>query len=147
MNKKRSYSELKKLKTFKERYLYLQIHNPVSEQTFAGSRYLNQKFYSSQEWKEFRNRIIVRDCGCDLAMDDGEHEIHGHIYIHHLNPLEISDLKTKSDSLLDPENVVCVSFKTHNAIHYGSYDSLTSSELITRKPGDTTPWKGGLNNE
>ena len=137
------YSELIKLPTFKSRYDYLRIGADVCEQTFAGSRYLNQRFYTSQEWKEFRNRMIIRDMGHDLAMPGEEFSIQGSIYLHHLNPIDKSDLLCFSERTLDPENVVCVSFKTHNAIHYGSFDILECNRVQERFPNDTIPWKGG----
>lgn len=144
MNSIRSYSELIRLPTFKQRYEYLRIGNDVSGQTFAGSRYLNQRFYMSQEWKEFRNKMIFRDLGHDLAMLGEEFTIQGSIYLHHLNPLTKEDLLNNIEIALDPENVVCVSFKTHNAIHYGSFDILECNELVDRTPNDTVPWKGGI---
>lgn len=137
------YSELIKLSTFKSRYDYLRIGADVCEQTFAGSRYLNQRFYTSQKWKEFRNRMIIRDMGHDLAMPGEEFSIRGSVYLHHLNPIDKSDLLCFSERILDPENVVCVSFKTHNAIHYGSFDILECNRVQERFPNDTTPWKGG----
>ena len=50
----RTYSELSKLKTFKERYEYLRLDGVVGEETFGFDRYLNQIFFNSQEWKDIR---------------------------------------------------------------------------------------------
>ena len=134
----RSYSELISFKTFKERYDYLRICQQVGQATFGGSRFLNQLFYSSPQWKDFRNRIIIRDNGCDLAMYG--FEIKGKIYIHHITPITKDDLINRSPLLMDPENVVCVSFDTHQAIHYGD-DNLLPQLPIERKPNDTIPWR------
>lgn len=136
MNK--SYSELISLKTFKERYDYLKIRQRVGDTTFGGSRYLNQTFYTSPQWKDFRNQIIIRDCGCDLAMDG--FEIKGKIYIHHITPITKDDLLKRSPLLMDEENVVCVSFDTHQAIHYGD-ENLLPQLPIERRPNDTIPWR------
>lgn len=127
-----------KLDNFIDRYNYLKIGGGVAEQTFGGYRYLNQQLYLSREWKDFRRDIIIRDNACDLGMDG--YNISGKIFIHHLNPLTIDDLKNKSDNLFDPENVVCVCFDTHQAIHYGD-ESLLHLDAIPRRPNDTCPWR------
>lgn len=132
------YSELISLKTFKERYDYLKIRQRVGDVTFGGSRYLNQAFYTSPQWKDFRNQIIIRDSGCDLAMDG--FEIKGKIYIHHITPITKDDLLKRSSLLMDEENVVCVSFDTHQAIHYGD-ENLLPQLPIERRPNDTIPWR------
>lgn len=138
---KRSYKELSRLKTFQERYEYLRLKGDVGKDTFGFDRYLNQAFYSSPEWRSFRHSVIIRDNGCDLG--DPEHEIRGdRIIIHHINPLTVKDLEDRSDALFDMNNVVCVSDRTHKAIHYGD-DGLLPQNPIERKPGDTCPWKEG----
>ena len=136
---KRSYKKLSRLKTFQERYEYLRLNGDVGKDTFGFDRYLNQSFYTSMEWRRFRNAVIVRDNGCDLG--DPEHEIHGdRIIIHHINPLTVKDLEERTDALFDMNNVICVSDKTHKAIHYGD-ESLLPQNPVERKPGDTCPWK------
>lgn len=140
MNETRKYSELIQIPTFEERYNYLRIGGAVGKDTFGFHRYLNQRFYSSSEWKRFRRDIIVRDNGRDLAFDDDLYEIRGRIIIHHLNPISKDDISTSNmDVLLNPENVVCVSHKTHEAIHYGKLALLES--YARRFPGDTIPWR------
>lgn len=136
----RSYSELVKLKTFKERFEYLKIEDRyVGEDVFGHYRYLNQQFYSSWEWRKIRREIIVRDDGCDLGMEG--YKIFGKIIIHHLNPVSPDDLLDYNPrKLLLPENLVCVSETTHNAIHYGDEESLLMEVPIERKPGDTKLW-------
>lgn len=135
----KTYSELIKLPTFKERFEYLNLDGVVADRTFGADRYLNQAFYNSKEWKSFRRSIIIRDNGCDLAMPD--REIHSLIIIHHLNPIRLEDLENQNGSaILDPENVVCVSFKTHQALHYSNFDMLPK-DPVERKPFDTCPWR------
>lgn len=134
----RTYSELSKLKTFKERFQYLQLGGIVGEETFGFDRYINQKFYMSQEWKSIREQIIIRDCGCDLGMEG--YEIHGRLYIHHMNPIALKDIVDQTEFLSNPEFLICTSFNTHNAIHYGD-ESLLITEPVERTPNDTCPWK------
>lgn len=134
----KTYSELIKLPTFIERFNYLKIGGQVGEQTFGYDRYLNQILYRTPEWKRFRRDIIVRDMGCDLACDD--REIVGKVIVHHLNPLLIDDVVNLSPKIFDPENVVCCSLDTHNAIHYGD-TSLLMKEPVVRTKNDTCPWK------
>lgn len=136
--RKRSYSELLQFKTFEERYQYLRLVGEVGNPTFGYDRYFNQLFYHSSEWRRTRNQIILRDNGCDLSMPD--YEIHGRIYIHHINPITKQDVEEFSDNLFDPENLVCVTFDTHNAIHYGDERTLPKIP-IERVPGDTCPWR------
>lgn len=138
-NKIRTYSELSKLNTIEERFNYLKINGNVCEETFGFDRYMNQKFYRSKEWKQVRDFVIVRDNGCDMGLKGNE--INGSIYIHHMNPLKESDIKESTDKLLNPDYLVCVSYNTHNAIHYGTIDNLKKEQIITRNINDTCPWK------
>ena len=134
----RTYSELIQLPTFEERFNYLRLDGVVGKDTFGFDRYLNQQFYRSSEWKRIRNQVIVRDNGCDLGID--EYEIHGRILIHHMNPISIEDLQHVSDLLMNPEYLICVSHRTHNAIHYGD-ENLIVSAPIERSQNDTCPWR------
>ena len=134
----RTYSELIQLPTFEERFDYLRLDGVVGKDTFGFDRYLNQQFYRSSEWKRIRNQVIVRDNGCDLGID--EYEIHGRILIHHMNPISIEDLQYMSDLLMNPEYLICVSHRTHNAIHYGD-ESLIVAAPIERSQNDTCPWR------
>lgn len=132
------YSELITLPTFKERFRYLKLDGKVGEDTFGFDRYLNQVFYRSQKWKSIRDYVIVRDNGCDLAMEG--YEIHGRILIHHMNPISLRDLETESEFLLDPEYLITTVHNTHNAIHYGD-ESLLFTVPVERTKNDTCPWK------
>ena len=134
----RTYHELIALPTFKERFEYLKLSGSVGKQTFGFERYLNQKFYQSVEWRQLRDKIITRDRGCDLAMDG--YDIVGRIYIHHMNPIEVDDIREASEYLLNPDYLITTTHDTHNAIHYGD-GSLLVTEPIERKPNDTCPWK------
>lgn len=134
----RTYSELITLPTFKERFQYLQLSGSVGVETFGYDRYLNQLFYRSPEWKRLRDEIIVRDNGCDLAMDG--YDIYGRIIIHHLNPIAKDDILNRTEYLLNPEFLICTTHITHNAIHYGD-ESLLIIEPIERSKNDTCPWK------
>ena len=134
----KTYSELIALPTFEERYEYLRLNGRVGEDTFGFDRYLNQNFYRSAEWRRIRDRVIVRDNGCDLAIDD--RIIYGKILIHHMNPITDKDLFNLSDILLDPEYLICVSHNTHNAIHYGDGERLVKDPIVRTK-NDTCPWK------
>lgn len=134
----RTYSELIKFETFKERFEYVSLSGNVASSTFGGSRYLNQIFYKTKEWKDLRNLIIIRDNGCDLALPN--RPITGPIYIHHLNPITKDDILNRNPIIVNPENLICVSFDTHQAIHYGDF-SLIDDNMIIRRVNDTCPWK------
>lgn len=134
----RCYSELKQIDSFQDRFEYLRLNGRVGEDTFGSKRYLNQILYSSNRWKRLRSQIIIRDEGCDLAHSD--YTIYGVIYIHHINPIYVDDILEEKTMVFDPNNLVCTSFNTHNAIHYGD-QSLIQKEPVTRKPNDTCPWR------
>ena len=134
----RTYSELLTLPTFEERFRYLRLSGGVGKETFGFDRYLNQRFYSSAEWKRVRDAVIIRDNGCDLGVTDCV--IGGKVIIHHMNPVSREDVLSRSEDLLSPEYLICVSHNTHNAIHYGD-ESLLVVTPPERKPNDTCPWK------
>ena len=134
----RTYSELITSPTFIERYRYLKLGGSVGKETFGFDRYLNQTLYRSPEWKRFRRDMILRDNGMDLACD--EYEIVGKVLVHHIDPLTIQDVIRRDSKIFDPENAVCVSMNTHNAIHYGD-ESLLMIEPVVRTKNDTCPWR------
>ena len=133
----RTYSELSKLLSLLERYNYLKLSRSVGVETFGTDRYLNQKFYKSREWKRIRDIVIIRDSGCDLGISD--FPISGKILIHHMNPIRIPDIKLRNPDNLNPEFLICVSDRTHQAIHYGDKDLLPSIPIL-RIPNDTKLW-------
>ena len=133
----RTYQELIKLKTFKERYRYLKLGGKVGEETFGFDRYLNQKFYRSAEWKRIRDYVILRDNACDLGIED--REINNRIIIHHMNPMTPGDLIDGNEDVLNPEFLITTNHTTHNAIHYGNIRNL-AHQVVERSPGDTRLW-------
>lgn len=132
----RTYSELRRLDTLRDRFEYLKLSGRVGDATFGFDRYINQKFYRSKEWRDIRSHVIARDLGCDLGIPD--HEIHSGLYIHHMNPMTVDDIVHGDDSILDPEFLITTKLNTHNAIHYG--DARQLPELVERRPGDTKLW-------
>lgn len=135
----RTYSELIKLPTFKERFEYLKLDGRVGEDTFGFDRWLNQQFYNSKLWKDAKREVIIRDNGCDLGLEG--YEMHGRILVHHMNLIDKSDIVRKSDILLNPEYLISTCKRTHDAIHYGNIELAMSNRLIERRPNDTCPWK------
>ena len=136
----RTYSELIKIPTFKERFEYLKIGGKVGEETFGFDRYLNQIFYKSKEWLEIRNYVITRDMGCDLGHSDHE-IIDNRIIIHHMNPITKEDILNRSEFLLNPEYLITTTKFTHDAIHYGDDNLLRIEEPVERFKNDTCPWR------
>jgi len=134
----RSYRELRRLHTFKERYDYLRLKSSIGIATFGFDRYLNQSLYRSQEWKQIRDHVIVRDEACDLGIVG--YDIFSHIVIHHMNPLRPEDIEDATDIVFDMDYLICTSHRTHMAIHYGD-ESLLYKPLVERRPGDTIPWR------
>lgn len=134
----KTYSELITIPTFEERYEYLRLQGRVGEETFGFDRWLNQVFYRTKEWKTVRDKVIVRDCGCDLAMLD--REIQGRILVHHMNPILTRDIVNRTEFLLNPEYLICTSKNTHDAIHYGDSELLITMP-IERTRNDTCPWR------
>lgn len=136
----RTYSELITIPTFEERYRYLRLGGRVGEETFGYDRYLNQALYTSNEWRDIRNHVIVRDHGCDLAMPDREIPQGTIILVHHMNPITADDIIRRTEFLLDPEFLISTIKNTHDAIHYGD-ESLLLLAPIERRPNDTCPWR------
>lgn len=133
----KSYRELRRLRTFEERFEYLKLGGHVGRETFGFDRHLNQSFYLSREWKQCRNSIIVRDNACDLGIIG--REIYGRIIVHHINPMTIEDIELARDCMFDPDNLICTSHNTSNAIHYGDASLLTRLPQ-ERQKGDTQLW-------
>lgn len=133
----RTYSELRRIESFEERYDYLQLRGEVGRATFGFERYMNQRFYTSREWKHIRNQVIARDEGLDLGIEG--YEIYDRIIIHHMNPMTPDNLKHGDEDILDPEFLVTTTHRTHNAIHYGDR-SLLPQIYVERHRGDTKLW-------
>lgn len=137
MLKTRTYRELRRLLTFEERFKYLSLKGHVGESTFGFDRYLNQAFYRSREWKQIRYEIIARDQACDLGIPG--YEIESQILIHHMNPITIEDIEAGNQDVFNPEFLICTTYNTHRAIHFGD-ESLLPKLPIVRFPNDTTLW-------
>lgn len=134
----RTYSDLIKLKTFSDRFEYLKLSPNDDYHSLRKFRYLNQRFYTSNEWKRVRNKVLIRDNGLDLGCEG--YDIVGRIYVHHMNPITIEDLERRSPKLLDMNNLISCSFDTHEAITYSDENLLPKEFIVERKPGDTTLW-------
>ena len=138
---RKSYSHLITLSSFEDRFNYLRLDGSIGSETFGSRRFINQDFYRGKLWREFRNHIIVRDNGLDLAHKDHPIGPRETIYIHHINPLTLEEFMDDFDKALDEDNVVSTSFLTHQAIHYGSGEYLKSLDFTERSPNDTCPWR------
>lgn len=137
MSEPRTYSDLSRFSTFEERFEYLSMPGEVGADTFGFDRWLNQRFYRSREWRQARELVILRDNGCDLGISG--REIHRDLLVHHMNPVLPQDLIRGADWVLDPEYLITTTHRTHNAIHYGTFD-LIPKPFVERRPGDTTLW-------
>jgi hypothetical protein len=137
MSRSRSYSDVRGLETFEERYHYLKLVGEVGVSTFGFDRWMNQQFYTSREWKRARDVVVVRDHGCDLGVFG--YEIFKGLLVHHMNPISPEDIKRGAEWILDPEYLITTTLRTHNAIHYGDETQLPKV-YQERKPGDTKLW-------
>src|SRR4051812_39824617 len=133
----RSFTEMSKWGTFDERLKYLRLGGGVGATTFGFDRHVNQHFYTSLEWQEVRNYVIVRDDGCDLGVPG--YEVQVELLIHHMNPMRLEDIVNHAAWILDPEYLITTTLRTHNAIHFGS-ESPYPEVVTNRRPGDTKLW-------
>lgn len=139
----RTYEELCTFSSFEERLEYLMLYGSVGQETFGQYRYVNQKFYKSSLWLEVRNKVIIRDNGCDLGIED--RTIYDYIMIHHMNPLLLTDIIHQTDILLNMNYLISSSPATHKAIHYQNKAITNIPKIVERRKFDTIPWrKGGL---
>lgn len=127
------------LPTFEDRFRYLKLEGEVGKDTFGFDRYLNQRFYQSEEWASVRREVIIRDNGCDLAIED--RPIFGKIVVHHMNPITVVDLADFNDFVMNPEYLITTFMQTHNAIHYGDESILENSTFVERRKDDTCLWR------
>lgn len=133
----RRYSDLAQIDSFEDRFEYLALKGQVGQLTFGHERWMNQRFYTSKEWRDIRHYVIARDNGCDLGAEG--YEIFDRIIIHHMNPLSSKDLQDDLSYALNPDFLITTTHNTHNAIHYGD-KSLLPSLGADRRPGDTRLW-------
>lgn len=136
MSERKRYSEVIKLPTFEERFRYLKMDGEVGIATFGFQRHLNQKFYQSKKWKDIRRKVILRDEGRDLAFPG--RELYKYALIHHINPITEEDIIKGNPAVYDLENLIVVSHRTHNAIHFADESQLLT-DYVPRRPGDTWP--------
>lgn len=134
----KTYLEVSKYRTFEERFNYLKLYGTSGKETFGIYRYLNQKIYRSVDWKNFKRKIILRDAACDLGIIGMD--IHDRIIVHHINPISMDDVINNSNSIFDPNNVICTSLNTHNLIHYTKSD-MPANYMVIRTQNDTCPWR------
>lgn len=134
----RTYTQLIQFRTFEERFRYLKLGGSVGESTFGFERYINQRFYTSRQWRQAREEVIARDYGLDLSAEG--YEIHDRIVVHHMNPMRADAIEHGDEDILNPEFLITTTHNTHNAIHYGD-ESLLPLAPIERRPGDTVPWR------
>jgi hypothetical protein len=134
----RTYSELVEIPDFVERFRYLAVRAGIGTVTFGHERWLNQRFYTSKEWRDLRHYVIARDNGCDLAVPGNE--IHAKLVIHHMNPIRRADIIHREESIMDPEYLITTSLRTHNAIHFGDEGQLPRP-FVERQRGDTQLWR------
>lgn len=137
MTRVRSYSELSRLETWEDRFEYLKLEGGVGRSTFGFDRHINQRFYTSNEWKSVRQFVIFRDEGCDLGVPG--FEIHVKPLIHHMNPMGVEDILHNETWILDPDYLITTTHNTHNAIHYGG-DNPYPKVVTERSPRDTKLW-------
>jgi hypothetical protein len=127
----RSYSELIRLSSFTERLEYLKL----LDNNVTSPRHMSAAFYKSDTWKMLRRQIIDRDMGFDLGVF-GVY-VDGPMLVHHINPVNESDIIHQTKKLLDPENLITSSGNTHNLIHY---NKIEKEQWVERTPGDTKLW-------
>lgn len=137
----RTYTELMEIPDYLDRYRYLKIGGKIGEETFGADRWFNQRFYLSNEWKDIRREVMLRDLGCDLADPDHEMFRDDVVVIHHMNPIMLKDIREHTDFLLDPEYLITCSKNTHNAIHYGDESLILPPTFVVRRANDTCPWR------
>lgn len=127
----KSYSELILLPTFSERLEYLKL----LDNNATSPRHISEQFYKSHIWRTLRKQILTRDLGFDLGVP-GIY-IDGTMLVHHINPIDETDIIHQTRKLLDPENLITTSLNTHNLIHYNQDVKQT---WVERTPGDTKLW-------
>lgn len=143
----RTYTELCQFQTFEERFNYLKLDGMIGEETFGAlsSRWLNQTFYRSHEWQMIKREVIIRDNACDMGLEMYEIPNHVKMIVHHMNPITEDDIINHTPFLLDPEFLICVSYETHNAIHFGDLNvARIAKDPAARQPNDQCPWLSGF---
>jgi hypothetical protein len=138
MTTSKSYKELSQYSTFEERFRYLSLRGSIGRSTFGFDRWVNQRFYSSWEWRKARRDVIARDEGCDLGVPG--HEIFHRLVVHHMNPVLLEDIENGAELILNPDFMITTTHDTHNAIHYGDLEYPKRLQHKPRSSGDTKLW-------
>ena len=133
----RTYNELMTLETFEERIEYLRLSGIVGKETFGYERYLNQQFYIAPQWKQTRDKVIIRDKGCDLGIED--YDINTILFVHHIEPVTVEDILNNDPKLYNLNNLISTSKYTHDFIHYGVGKYI--NPMAKRSPNDQVPWR------
>lgn len=134
----RNYTELSRLATLEERFEYLKLNGRVGDELFGYARYLNQEFYHGARWLDVKERVAIRDRGWDLGVSGWK--IIGPVYVHHMNPITLEQIKNNDPCLWDPEYLISCSYNTHQAITWGN-TALLPKPMVVRRPNDTCPWR------
>lgn len=147
MTQIRTYSDLIKLETFEERFNYLKTNSKIGIDTFGPSRYLNQAFYLSPEWRKVCREVVIRDNACDLGVPGfdivqikGDRTKDNVIVVHHMNPITPEQILDRNPDILNPEYLITTKMLTHNLLHYGGQGHLPPHKVNERTPGDTKLW-------
>lgn len=127
----RSYSELILIPDFTSRLEYLKL----LDNNVDSPRHMSGEFFKSKVWLITRQHILERDLGFDLGVF-GVY-IEGPMYVHHINPINVHDIRHQTKRLLDPDNLITVSMNTHNSINY---KKVEREVWVERRPGDTKLW-------
>ena len=134
----KSWDELGKIETFEGRIEYLRTYSTVGEPTCGYDRWINQKFYRSDEYRRLRQKIAAKQYGWDLGIKG--YPLPEVFILHHMNPITIEDIINGSEFAWDPKYLVCVSPATHRDIHFR--DAKNRLPLIAQRfPNDTSPWR------
>lgn len=137
----RTYNELIAIPDYNDRLEYLKLAGKVGADTFGVDRIFNQQFYLSGEWKSIRAYVISRDHGCELAHRGHPYAKGEEIIVHHMCPIDISDIRDATEYLLDPNYLISMRPDTHRYIHYGHREKYGRFEYSERTPNDTCPWR------
>lgn len=101
------------------------------------------QFYTSAPWRSLRKTLIAERTAADgLVYDEFNGEIilnENEIIIHHKVPLTLSNVNDASISL-NPDNLMIVSYKSHNEIHKRFGNALREVVVVFGSPlsGKTT---------
>lgn len=152
----KKYKDLIQLETFDERLEYLKTAQKVGDITFGGNRWVNQRFYKSEEWLCAKEQAIFRDNGCDLGMIDRPIQDGEIITVHHIEPITIDDILSLNEKAIGLDNLITTKESTHKRIHYepllknktleNNHEQnllQATKQPIIRSQYDTCPWKKG----